>query len=968
MKSSSLLVPVLLATLTSSFGLAQAATPAVGTLTPTSGPVTYSSGPFTSANPTPVPLLDTGPTCDTPAPACDSFELTVSLPAGYVASHNADSIKVTVAWDDVGAGASDYDLWIYTGVVGATEGTQTPNYRGPGGANPETTNIFPLLDGDNIYTIKIVPYTPTGETVTTTIELVSATGVVTDPNFGKPDPVAANVSRYQINEPFGLTAEAGNGECNIGFNPLTFKIMFMCFGNGSVYRLTTPERLPEPLPEACQAVWEDVTPIATSGPQPVADPILFTDNISGRTWVSNLTAGPNISYAFTDNDGDLWVEAGGGGVAGADHQTIGSGPYPAGFALPHPLHENAVYFCSQAIAGPAGCVRSDDGGITYPITALAYDGSLCGGLHGHVRVAPDGTVWLPVANCGTGTGYAISTDAGVNWTDHVVPNTLGGGGSDPTISLDDENTAYFCYTNGDGHIRAATSRDRGATWENDTDLGLVHGIKNSAFPQSWAGSPGRAACAFYGTDRQGNIESIDFPGLWYSFIAHTYDGGKTWTTRIITPNDPIQGIGGIWQSGGSNPNRNLLDFNEATMDDKGRFIFGYDDGCVRDCAKDPLANPQSFTAMMTMARQSGGKTLRAEFDQPEPRAPANACLAGTRGKASALLTWREPDHGGAAISNYRVFRSALPGAPGVFIGDAGAKAQFRDTSVDSSVEKYYYTVTAVNASGEGVASNLIELPIVEEVIESPCIVPGTTILEDAANDIFAIAGSGTPVQSNTPFYDVRRLSISQPVQPDGSFKLYFHLKMASLANVPPNSTWPINFCSPAFECSDVNVATSPSNKYYTVRMRTGNSSTPVFELLSPNAADATRTTVAALPESSFAPDGTITIAVNGADLGLTSAGASPEALRNFLVRIAINAQAQNPTPDNMPDGVAGAGSYTPVSNAFCLAPPGNPGTGNPPPVTPLPVTTPISGGRFGGSLGLLALLPLAFSGLRRRRR
>ncbi len=891
------------------FSAVHAATPAMGTLTPTSGPLTYMSGPFTSANATPVPLVDSGPTCGTPAPACDSFALTISLPAGYVAAHNADSVKITTSWKDAGSGSSDYDLWVYTGAVSTTSGTRTPNYRGPGGSNPETTNVFPLLDGDNVYTIKLVPYTPSGETLTTTIELLTATGVVTDPNFGKPDPVEAGAARYQNYEPFGLVAEAGNGECNIGFNPLTFKLMFMCFGNGSVYRITTPERLAEPLPEACNAVWEDVTPLATSGPQPVADPVMYTDAISGRTWASNLTAGPNVSYAYTSNDGELWVEAGGGGVVGADHQTIGSGPYPEGSVIPHPLHQNAVYFCSQDIVGPAGCARSDDGGSTYPFTnPLVYDGSLCGGLHGHVRVAQDGTVWLPVANCGTGTGYAISTDAGVNWTDHMVPGTLGGGGSDPSIALDQASTAYFCYTNGDGHIRAAVSRDRGLSWTDDVDLGIRHGIKNSAFPEAWAGDSGRAACAFYGTDRQGNIESIDFPGLWYSFVAHTYDGGKTWKTTIITPNDPIQGIGGIWQSGGGNPNRNLLDFNEVTMDEKGRLIFGYDDGCVRDCAKAPLDNPQSFTARMTVARQTGGRNLLADSDLPEPHAPANACLAGTRTQARSTLTWKEPDHGGAAIVNYRVFRSTSPTTPGVFIGDAGPKASYVDSSADPNVEKYYYTVTAVNSSGEGIASNKVELPVVAEIIESFCIIPGLTLFRDPTADY-----DSALVTPGRPQYDLLLAQVAQPEVQDGVAKLVFTLKVASLAApLPPNASWFISFKAPNGTMRGVRMSTAgatPRFFSYTVGASNGGVTDGRFVgVEGPIEAD-----------SNFTAAGIITFVVKASDVGGT--GAVGEQFTDFNAGVvqligAANAGAGD-VVDAMPDGLARSGRVTLVANGAC---------------------------------------------------
>jgi hypothetical protein len=71
----------------------QAATPAAGTLTGSSGPVTYSAGPFLGANATPVPLVTAGPTCIDPVQPCDSFALTVNLPAGYKAAIPARSSR-----------------------------------------------------------------------------------------------------------------------------------------------------------------------------------------------------------------------------------------------------------------------------------------------------------------------------------------------------------------------------------------------------------------------------------------------------------------------------------------------------------------------------------------------------------------------------------------------------------------------------------------------------------------------------------------------------------------------------------------------------------------------------------------------------------------------------------------------------------------------------------------------------------
>ena len=39
----------------------------------------------------------------------------------------------------------------------------------------------------------------------------------------------------------------------------------------------------------------------------------------------------------------------------------------------------------------------------------------CGGLHGHVKVAPDGTVYVPNRGCGGTQGGVVSEDNGITW-------------------------------------------------------------------------------------------------------------------------------------------------------------------------------------------------------------------------------------------------------------------------------------------------------------------------------------------------------------------------------------------------------------------------------------------------------------------------------------------------------------------------------------------------------------------------
>src|SRR5207247_4923039 len=132
-----------------------AATPSSGTLTDTSGPLTYTAGPFFVANPTPIIFLDQGPECFGSAQPCDDFVLTVTLPAGYAAMHPGASVKVTLGWTDAGSDASDYDLYIYRGIVHNTDGSQAADYQSASNSNPEIATISPLADGTLQYTLKI---------------------------------------------------------------------------------------------------------------------------------------------------------------------------------------------------------------------------------------------------------------------------------------------------------------------------------------------------------------------------------------------------------------------------------------------------------------------------------------------------------------------------------------------------------------------------------------------------------------------------------------------------------------------------------------------------------------------------------------------------------------------------------------------------------------------------------------------
>jgi len=909
---------------------ASAATPTSGTLTDVSGPLNYSGGPFLVANPTPVPLVDAGPQCNNPAQPCDDYALTVTLPAGYAAAHPTAAVKVTASWTDAGSGSSDYDLYIYQGTVTTTDGSQQAYSQSASGGNPEVASFGGLADGSTTFTVKVVPYTPSGETVQVHIELLPGDGGGGDAGFGGADPTAPGVPRYQnFYAPHGTNAETDRGEFNIGYNPATGRIMTM--NAGPIWRLTPPEVLDVAKPESCDATWEDVSTPVVNTPADL-DPILWTDQKTGRTFVSNSTAGANASYAYSDTDGDLWIPFGVGPPnGGADHQTIGTGPFPAllASALTTPINqgENTLY-CSQDIVGPAMCQRSLDLGTTWGPGVTAYTGQgaqQCGGLHGHVHIAANGTAWLPVNQCGGHQGGVTSTDAGTTWNEFVVSGSVSQPqGADPSIALDADSTAYYCYVNNEpvaqgnppeGHVHVKVSQDGGATWIRDVDIGATHGIVNASHTEAIGGSAGRAACGFIGTNVPGDYQALSFTGNWYAFIATTYDGGQTWTTVNATPNDPVQHRTGVWQQGGGSQDRNLLDFNEITMDAEGHVLYGYSDGCVTPgCIGGTAGN--DYTGWMRVARQTGGKGLLAQFDPVEPTAPKRACLAGSRDPSAAHLSWKIPDNGGAAISNYLVYRGTASGNE-VLIGQSKGANTYDDTTADPNVADYYYTVKAINTSGAGAYSDEVKLQVVvPPQPETVCAAPGVTELTDPSGDATA-AGLGTPAPAGS---DLLSFQLEQPLALDGVAKLVFTLNTdPGQSPQAPGSAWYV-----AMKIADPAPATT--YHYRAVHMAWAGSS-PTFESYTPGASNSGAvdgrfvepgTTKPAEAGSSYAaPYDKVVIVVKASDLGLNPG----DQIAGFLAgtaqstdALSIGIGATN-LYDSMPNSLSYMSPYT-VGHSF----------------------------------------------------
>ncbi len=263
---------------------------------------------------------------------------------------------------------------------------------------------------------------------------------------------------------------------------------------------------------------------------------------------------------------------------------MGGGPYNLNAVpppIPSPLYPNAVYYCSQDIA-TAFCSRSDNGGLTFGNQSPLYNLTQCGGLHGHIKIAPDGTAYVPNRACGSNTAVVVSTDNGLTWTVRPVQNAsvpVTGASDDPAVAIDAAGKVYCLFAMNGKTAAVGMSSDKGVTWKNIYDVAAGFGLKQIAFPAAAAGDAGRAAVAFYGSKVATGDSSADgFTGVWHLYVAHTFDGGDHWTTSDVTPQLPMQRMG-LLRGGGGPMDRNLLDFFDMTVDRDGRVLVGYVNGC-----------------------------------------------------------------------------------------------------------------------------------------------------------------------------------------------------------------------------------------------------------------------------------------------------------------------------------------------------------------------------------------------------
>ena len=929
-------------------------------------------------------------TCAVPM-SCSTFTLTIDSSVG-TPSAGYDPTKyqifIEVAWAQT---TEDYDAWVCSGSGNCAQANVIAQNNST--ADP-TAIILPTNIAPGTYTINLVITTGEAEPYTGTIYLrqvpvqSACTGNCTPPRYenypagpGQAEPSGEPSIGVDWNPNVASLKDTTSSDFTTGTKRLnTGGVVFFKGGTGAApigdgnWRVNFDD-----CSSPAVNVWEDVS--ATFDQQFVlTDPIGFVDHYSsaqlgvsyppphtpGRVFTLDLIGGQgNSQGAFSDNDGNSYTPGANGGPGqGPDHETLGGGPYNPNSNPPPPpqviaygsaASPNAIYYCSQNIAAEAECSRSDDGGQTFGPGVIIYNPTTCtGSIHGHVKVAPDGTVYVPSSSCGQNggtSGVAMSTDNGLTWTQGNVfgstssqdPSVGVGqnGVGKPAGNLNGTNTIYLGYSDGDGHPKIAHSGDRGATWSTPVDVGVTFGVKHAVFPVVVAGDDNRAAFGFLGTG-----DAIQTPGamgtcdpiggavncsnIWHLYIATTYDGGTNWITIDATPNDPVQ-KGVICLTGTTCPGpptapdtRNLLDFNDFGIDAQGRAGPGYDDGCV-NCDNDFGHGGQSADSHGTVARQSGGRRLFAAFDPIEPMPPAAPQLVSAirQSGGGVLVTWLEPDNGGSPITGYNVYRSTTSGAE-TFLAAVSGETTNKYLDSAAPAGSVFYYVKAVNGpvtgtmytGGEG--NHCGELGVLAPT-QSPCVVPGVTVVQNsrpAADDMQAI-------------HHILSTSVAYPFtttsDPD---KLVFTIKVQSLATpLTPNSfyytTFTIDGAAPAAGTVHgvmmVVDATGMSATFQSYVADAGGAGSYDGRFILAGSAKP------ALAGSNFTPDGTITILVAPSDVGVPATDGT-HTLTNWNGAVALTAGGvitaiadAMPSTGGTPISTINRGgtSFTVQSNQFC---------------------------------------------------
>ena len=152
------------------------------------------------------------------------------------------------------------------------------------------------------------------------------------------------------------------------------------------------------------------------------------------------------------------------------------------------------------------------------------------------------------------------------------------------------------------------------------------------------------------------------------------EGNLRWTRQFGTSADDVNTcVGGCYDERGS-----------IAIDASGIYFAGHTAGTFP--GQTSAGDYDAFLATLT------------EIPAQPPGPPAN--LQAAAGDARVDLTWYQPaSDGRSPVTNYRIYRGTTSGSL-TFLSMIGTVLSYTDTGRTNGI-RYYYTVSAMNAAGEG---------------------------------------------------------------------------------------------------------------------------------------------------------------------------------------------------------------------------------------------------------------------------
>ncbi len=499
---------VVVAMLASSLARAGTFSVNVSPLTPTAG---WSGSTFAASNPTPVPVVQTLPTCNYTV-SCDKVTVTVAnVTQAYLDLHPDYRIIFRIDWTDA---HGDFDMY----VLNAADNTRLT--ASASSANPEIATL-PIQPGTNTYVLRIVPYTIVPlDTYTGTVSLAAPAGAPPPPNgFGVAEYVTGadvfSCNAHLTGTDANGTDHAHDAEPAVKFDPLGNAYVVSNSGSGlGIWRVT------DTCGQAYQFLGIDLLNGGGDGDVETAASLnangfynIYTSSLHSQDALVNLNS--SVSY----DGGNTFLT-----TPVSDATPLNDRQWNAAYSKDLILlsyrsaNTGNQQFCVRARAvegvplayGPSSPVYTDPATIGPNISQSGT--MVCDQRPGATTTDPphagangEGTVYHAFNINGDHVWVGISRDFGTTWHDALVFQGAPSSSYDHIftwcgvdrvgnvyVAFSDDHSVYYC-------VSADAKSTDSPTWSKPVRVNDGVDTKTAAFPAMAAGSAGQVVFTWYGS-------------------------------------------------------------------------------------------------------------------------------------------------------------------------------------------------------------------------------------------------------------------------------------------------------------------------------------------------------------------------------------------------------------------------------------------------------------------------------------